>query len=105
MTVELKRRDDAEQEKVDLFTIDGQTYSIPAKPRANIALKYLRNVRVEGQDFAAGVMLEDLLGEEGYTALMEYDDLTMEDLNAIMMAAQKVLLGAIEDSQQENLNG
>ena len=90
-------KSDKPKEMVDLFEIDGTIYQIPKTPKANIALKYLKNVREHGDDYAAGVMLEDLLGKDGYEALMNYDELDMQDLQAVIMAAQEVLLGAMEN--------
>lgn len=91
-------RDAGEKEHIDLFTLDGHTYTIPAKPSASITLRYLKNLRTQGENHAAGVLLEDLLGEDGYNALMNYEDLTMEQLQHVLAAAQKHMLGAIEES-------
>lgn len=88
-----------ETETVPLFVLDGKTYTIPAKPKANITLKYLRNIRTMGEDIAAGELLEGLLGSEGYEALMNHDDLTMDQFQQVMLAAQKHVLGAIEEAQ------
>lgn len=87
-------KDEAEQ--VELFSLDGQMYSIPAKPKVNIALKYLRLVRQQGQEVAAGWLLEELLGTEAYEALMDFEDLTEEQLETVMMVAQTAILGAME---------
>lgn len=84
---------------VPLFVLDGKTYSIPAKPKANITLKYLKQVRTVGEDVAAGELLEGLLGTDGYEALMNHDDLTMEQFQQVMLAAQQHVLGAIEEAQ------
>ena len=88
-------------EMVDLFSIDGVTYQIPAKPRMNVALRYLWHARQHGVDRAAAELLEALLGEQGFAALVEYDDLTPEQFQAIMAAAQKVTMGALEQLSGE----
>lgn len=85
-----------EVETVELFSIDGVSYHIPTKPRVNVALKYLKMARDEGTDAAAAFLLEKLLGEEAYNALMDFDDLTDEALGQIVEAAQKVTLGGLE---------
>lgn len=82
--------------RIVLFSIDGREYDIPAKPRANIALKYLWEVKQRGQEVAAATLLEELIGAEGFQALMEYDDLTQDQLKTVMEAAQKVVLGNAE---------
>ena len=80
-------------DRIVLFSIDGVDYDIPAKPRANLALKYLWEVKTRGQEVAAAVLLEELVGADGFQALMAYDDLTEEQLASVMEAAQKVVLG------------
>lgn len=82
---------------IDLFSIDDMTYQIPAKPRVNIALKYLWHTRQYGEDRAAAELLESLLGEKGFAALVQYDDLEPDQFTAILAAAQKVTLGVMED--------
>ena len=42
-------------------------------------------------------MMETLVGEEGWQALQDYDDLTDEDLAAIIQAAAKIMNGPMED--------
>jgi hypothetical protein len=92
------RRSSEPVEMVDLFTIDEVTYQIPAKPNVNIALKYLRVLKRQGELVATSGLLEDLLGEEGFEALTNYEDLTEEDFEAVMTAAQKVTMGSLENT-------
>lgn len=90
---------------VDLFSIDDTMYQIPAKPKVNIALKFLRMARTQGMEIASGWLLEELLGEDAFEALMNYDDLTAEDMEQVMAVAQEVTLGAVEASQAPLGNG
>lgn len=87
---------------VDLFSIDDKVYQVPAKPRVNVALKYLTNVKELGNAVAEMQLLEDLLGEEGYRALSEFDGLTAADLSAVSEAAARLVLGALEDAGEGN---
>jgi len=41
-------------------------------------------------------MLEQMLGDEAYTALMNYEQLTMKMLSAVMGAVQRHVVGAAE---------
>lgn len=86
----------APPEMVDLFSIDGVTYQIPAKPRVNLALKYLWHVRQYGEDRAGAELLEALLGSKGFQALVEYDELEPDQFVTILTAAQQVTLGVME---------
>lgn len=65
-----------ETPKVHLFTLDSVDYYVPAYIEANVTLKYLRILREEGAASARTWMLENALGRDGYTALMEWDGLT-----------------------------
>lgn len=94
--IKLESSKKTDVEMIDIFEIDGKTYQIPAKAKVNVSLKYMKNVRKHGAEYAAGELLEDMLGEDAYDALMNYDDLTAEDLNAVMEAVQKVALGDME---------
>lgn len=80
-------------ERVPLFVIDGVTYTIPKKPRPNIGLKYMRVLKKEGQEIAIAGLLEDMLGEDGYAALTECEDLTEEEFQAVMDLVSKLALG------------
>lgn len=98
MTVALTTpTDQGPAESVELFSIDGVAYSIPSKPRVNIALKYLWHAKQYGEDRAAAELLEALLGQSGFEALVNYDALSPEEFTAILEAATKHTLGALEE--------
>ena len=81
---------------VVLFELDGREFRVPARPRAVVALRYLRAVRDKGSDVAAATLLTELLGVDGFDALCEYEDLTADQFKEIMAAAQKLTMGAME---------
>jgi hypothetical protein len=82
--------------RVPAFRINGTTYSIATRPKTNTSLKYVHLSRTQGKDIAIDFMLETLLGKEGYEALIEFDDLTEDDLTAVIKAATKIMAGAAE---------
>ena len=94
-----------EAPSVELFSLDGVAYTIPAKPRVNLALRYLWHAKQYGEDRAAAELLEALLGAEGFEALMNYDDLTGDQFEAIMRVATKYTLGALEDTTGKSGSG
>lgn len=94
--IELKSKPAEDRQMVDLFSIDGHVYQMPVKVGANVALGYMRLVRTHGQDAAMGWALEQVLGEDAYTALMACDDLEPEDLEAVMRAVHDNVMGAVE---------
>ncbi len=91
--------------KVDLFHLNDVTYQIPAKPRVNVALRYLWQAKTLGETSATAGLLEALLGSEGFLALTEYDELTAEQFGQIVAIAQKVTLGALEQNAGEGARG
>jgi hypothetical protein len=86
-----------EVEQVELFKLNGKSYTIPNKARANVSLKYLNLLRKEGDAAASAYLLTTLLGEEAFDALTEYDDLTTEQFTDVVGAAQKVVLGELDN--------
>ncbi len=97
MTIALTSRPAGDEpDPIELFSLDGVSYTIPAKPRANLALRYLYEAKSIGTDYAATNLLEALVGTDGYQALMNYDDLTGDQLQEVLDAAQKITLGTLE---------
>lgn len=98
MAIELTRKtDDTPEEMMDLFSIDGVMYQVPQRPRVNLALQYLDNLRRMGPVIADMMLLEKLIGDKGYKALSEYDDLQPGDLETITDTVVKLTLGAMEN--------
>lgn len=94
--IELTTKSDVEVEQVELFSIDGKSYTIPNKPRLNVALKTLKLMRKEGEEAAMAYMMEAAIGEEAFDALTEYEDLDAETFQQIVLAAQKIVFGGLE---------
>lgn len=94
--VRLTSRKNKTDKRIPLFSIDDVEYSIPARPRMNISLQFMHLTREEGDTAAMDYLLEKLLGEDGYKALREYDDLEPQDFAKITAIASEVALGALE---------
>ena len=89
------------EERIDAFSINGVTYSILTRPRTNQGLKYVHLARTKGSEIAIDYMLEVLLGVEGYAALRDFDDLTEDDLKAVIDAASRIMAGAVEAPKEK----
>ena len=85
-----------EEERVPLFSIDGDVYTIPKSVPQGLALEFLRIAREHGENVAAGRLLERLLGPEAYTALEQCPSLDDEKMQKIMDMAQKIAFGKAE---------
>lgn len=92
----LTTRKDAPSERVPLFYIDDTEYSVAKKPGVNVGLQFMHLHRTEGETAAVDYLLGKLLGEDGYRALREYEDLTPEQFQQITEIATKLTLGAME---------
>jgi len=92
-------------QRVDAFSINGTMYSILTRPKTNVGLRYIHLARTRGSEIAVDFMLEVLLGEAGYQALMDFDDLTEDDLKAVIDAASKIMAGAVETPKEAPKNG
>lgn len=88
-----------------LFSIDGKPYYIVNKPRPNIALKSLWVLKTQGEEQAQMTMLVAMLGEDGYQALMNYDDLTADQLEQIVKIANDTVFGTLAASTGESGKG
>jgi hypothetical protein len=84
-------------EYVDLFEIDDVMYQVPKKPSPTIGLRFLSIMKHEGAEEAAYYMLTTMLGEEGYEALMNYEDLEQEQYDFVLQAAIRIATGKTEN--------
>jgi hypothetical protein len=92
------RPDGYEEDRLHVFTIDGTEYTVPARPRPNIAIRFLWRQKEAGVMEAASELMEAMLGKEGFEALSTYEDLTDEQFSAVLAIVQKVALGSLEKS-------
>ena len=83
---------------VELFSLDGVSYMIPAQPRINLGLLLLEDVEMYGEGMANARHLKRLLGDEAFAALARHDGLTQEQLIQVQNAAQALTLGALEEA-------
>ncbi|MFD9223818.1 hypothetical protein ACFWDI_28395 [Streptomyces sp. NPDC060064] len=103
--VRLTSKPDTPADRIVLFYVDDQEYSIPKRVGRNHGLRYLRTMRKQGEALAAQELLEVLIGEDGYTALMECEDLEDEQLDKIMTRLRDMALGEVEDETEGKAKG
>lgn len=82
-----------EVEQVHLFTLDGEKYFIPRRVQFNVTLRAMEMFRTQGEVAAGAYILEALLGEDGYQALINYDELERDQFERITEIAQRIVLG------------
>ena len=81
---------------VELFEVDDVMYSVPRKPRANIALQYLDAVERLGPEAANLSLLRAMLGPDGYRALSTCESLTSEHLEWVLQTVHGLAMGTME---------
>jgi hypothetical protein len=82
--------------EIELFRLNGVVYTVPGKARPHLALKYMWMAAKKDELAAQYWLLESVLGEDGYKALMDYEDLTPEQLTQVMELAQSTVIGGLE---------
>lgn len=83
-------------ERVIIAFLDDYELSMPAKMPASTSLRVMRAQRKEGEAQAMMLMLEEVLGEEGFTKLVEWPSLTDDNLVDLFAVVQHVAMGAME---------
>jgi len=91
-----RAEEEVSTERVEVFSLNGTTYTVSAKPGPAFALRYLSKAREFGDDAAADYLLEAMLGAEGYAALSGYDKLTESQLLTVFQVCLDIALGAME---------
>lgn len=91
-----KKASERKDTRIELFSINDTSYSIPSKIKPNSALKIMRAFQQQGDAAGTSFMLETLLGTEGYDALVNFDDLEESDLESIVKIAFELVAGATD---------
>lgn len=74
------------------FTIDGRVFSVPVEVKAQVAIRYMDHCRKRGENFGLSWLLEEVLGQDAYEALLECD-LEDDELIAVAKIAQSKVMG------------
>lgn len=88
---------DVEEERVPLFYIGDDEYTIPKSIPKGVALQYLRHAAEVGHELATAPLLIRVLGEDAYMALEQSKALTGEQLEKIVDIIIKQALGDQEE--------
>lgn len=88
--------DEVPEERVPLFYIGDDEYTIPKVIPKGVALQYLRQASEVGHDLATAPLLIRVLGEDAYTALEESRGLSEEQLEKIVNIIVELALGKQE---------
>ncbi|MER5750618.1 hypothetical protein [Streptomyces sp. NPDC002088] len=97
--------DDVEEERVPLFYIGTDEYTIPKEIPPGAALQYLRQARESGHELATPPLLIRVLGEDAYMALEQSKAVTEEQLEKIVQLIVDLALGQKEKEKEGKARG
>ncbi|MFF4346812.1 hypothetical protein [Streptomyces sp. NPDC001530] len=89
--------DDIEEERVPLFFIGDDEYTIPKEIPRGVALQYLRHAAEVGHELATAPLLIRVLGEDAYMALEQSKALKEDQLGKIVDIIIRLALGKQEE--------
>ena len=79
-----------------LAVINGHDVTVPAKVGPNIGLRYLRDLRRHGTEYAVANAMEHLIGPDTLDVLADDDDLTTAQMASLMALIEELVTGAVE---------
>ncbi len=92
--------DEIEEERVPLFYIGDDEYTIPREIPPGVALQYLRQAREFGHELATPPLLIRVLGEDAYMALEQSRAVKEEQLERIVKLIIDLALGQAEKKKE-----
>lgn len=95
--IRIPANDDVEEERVPLFYIGDDEYTIPKHIPRGVALQYLRHASEVGHELATAPLLIRVLGEDAYTALEQSKALEEDQLENIVNIIIRLALGKQDD--------
>lgn len=92
--------DEAEPEERNvLFTLGGAEYTVLTNPPVSLMLSYFDRIRKLGGNLAISWVLEQLISDDGYQALLESPKVSRSDYRQVVDAVVKIVIGAQEALQ------
>jgi len=82
-----------EQKFQPLFFVGDDQYDLWVNPPATVGLRYLKEVRENGSESGAVWLLYQMIGEDGYDALMNLKDLKEKQIEQIVKICKQYSMG------------
>lgn len=98
--IRIQADDEVEEERVPLFFIGDDEYTIPKEIPPGAALQYLRQARESGHELATPSLLIRVLGEDAYMALEQSKAVTEDQLDRIVKLIVDLALGQKEKKEE-----
>jgi hypothetical protein len=97
--------DEVEDQRVPLFYVGEDEYTIPKEIPPGVALQYLRQARESGHELATPPLLIRVLGEDAYMALEQSRAVTEDQLERIVKLIIDLALGQKEKKEEGKARG
>jgi hypothetical protein len=97
--------EDVVEERVPLFYIGDDEYTIPKEIPKSVALQYLRQAAERGHELATAPLLIRVLGEDAYEALEQSKGLKDDQLEKIVDIIVSLALGKQEGKEGKARRG
>lgn len=81
---------------VELFTLDGKTYTMPADLRPAVVLRFFGDVRKHGYEQAWAVLMSSSLPEDAMNALAESPKVQPEHIAQVMSIVTDTAISSIK---------
>lgn len=98
--IRISADEDVEEERVPLFYIGDDEYTVPREIAPGAALQYLRQARESGHELATPPLLIRVLGEDAYMALEQSKAVTEDQLEKIVKLIVDLALGQAEKKKE-----
>ncbi len=85
-----------EEERIPIFYVDDVEYTVPKKIPRSLSLKIMRTARLQGDLAASQELMEAVMGEDAYIALMNCESVTDEQLDQISQFINDLAMGQAE---------
>lgn len=87
-------------ERIPIFSIDEVEYTIPKVVDGAAVLRYLDAAAERGFEAAVADLLRELVGDEGYEALVSFEGLKPDELAQVFDDVERYALSQVEKSMQ-----
>jgi hypothetical protein len=88
------------KDRVVLFKIDDEEFTVPKKPGMGTVMRYLNVARKTNNDlFAAQALVEELLGAEAWEKFLSWEDLDDEIMGKVIEKCVNLAVASVEATQ------
>jgi hypothetical protein len=99
--VDLDAMEEPETGPFEVFTLKGKVYTIPQKPNAALALKSMWLAKQYGDDQAASMIVQEVLGDELMAVLMGYEKFTLKMLDQVTRRIMGAIFTVTEEADAQ----